>query len=785
MYKIYFNLAVRNLIKNYQNTLINLLGLSLGLASALFIFLFFHLETNFDNFYKDDIYRITHKRFIYGDVDQTAQAFYPEGGTFLEKIENINEMFLISNPNPSPIYILNQRYADIKMAVGSANYFSFFGIELLRGDAEKVLQANNSAVITASMAEKVFGKADPIGQEIELYGTKLFIEGIIPDRSVNSHLQFDVLFPEKWLSEKNGAYLGWNGGWNFNVYIKLLHDDQKEATITAMNKILDEVYPGDDFSIEASLQTIESIHLNKGLSYDTGNPRSAESLWIIIAAGCIILSLALLNFVVLYTAQKDEEIHSLTLMKIYGAHHRDLWISTCLEVFLMVGIATLISICTLNISLPFLNAQLVTRVFLSNYIPSIIGFYTVIGVVLTMLLSSLSLRGIKKSSLSKSLNGQTSIYASKGWSEKALLVFQFSTVFVLSCIGITVYQQHYHLLHKDLGFQHQNVFTIDLSTVMPLEAQKSFKEKILKKPGIETVSMSSQMIGVGLTKNGYSIGESEKSEIINALYVSNDFLECFDIPLLEGENLHTNKNISDRQILVNEAFKKLEGWNGLGTIVHRGGRDYEVVGVIPSISFNSLAYQSGPLVIGTSARIDGWNFDYINIKTSSKNPYQLANEVLEEFQKDYPDVRAFITFYNDEIEYNYNYIKSQQQANFFFGCIALLIAISGLWGITRFSVLKRTKEMSIRRVNGASRLDILKLFNRDYLQWIALSFLLAMPIANYFGNDWLSSFPDRIGIEYVSWVMMGVVVVVISVITITLICWKIVNMNPSQVLRDL
>ncbi|WP_281616164.1 ABC transporter permease [Flammeovirga sp. SubArs3] len=785
MYKLYLSLAIRNLIKNYQNTIINLLGLSLGLASALFIFLFFHLETNFDNFYKDSIYRITHKRTFYGNVDFSAQANYPEGGTFLEKVENINEMFMVSNPGQMPIYILDQRHEEVNTAVGAANYLDFFGMELIKGNDQEVLQTKNSTVISESFAKKVFGNDDPIGQELEIYGDKLSIDGIMPDRPANSHLQFDILLPLKWVSETNNAYLGWNGGWTFNVYIKLLHENQKEETVAAMDKILAGIFTQEDLSIKTSLQPIEDIHLDQGLSFEPSTPRSIESLWIIIAGGVIILALSLLNFVVLYTAQKDEEIHSLTLMKIYGAHHRDLWISTCLEVFIMVGSAILISLLALNIALPFLNHQLVTRVFLSNYIPYIVGFYVTIGVVLTMLLSSLSLRGIKKTSLSRSLNGQTSIYSSKGKSEKVLLVLQFSTVFVLSCIGITVYQQHHYLLHRDLGFQHENVFTIDLSSAVPLDELNNFKQKILKKPGVEAVSMSSQMIGVGLTKNGYRLSDHDKTEILNALYVSNDFLKCFDIPLLEGENLHTNKKISDYQLLVNEAFTKLEGWKGLGTIVHRNGRDYEVVGVIPSIKFNSLTQQSGPLVITSSAKIDGWELDYINVKTSSPDPYKLSQELKEEFQKDFPNVRSFIYFYNDEIALNYASIKGQQQASFFFGCIALLIAISGLWGITRFSVLKRTKEMSIRRVNGASRIDVLLLFNKDYLQWITLSFLISIPLAYHFSADWMSTFPDRIDIDFITWSILGIGISGIAISTITIICWKVVNINPSKVLRDL
>ncbi|ANQ50539.1 hypothetical protein MY04_3174 [Flammeovirga sp. MY04] len=785
MYKLYLSLAIRNLIKNYQNTIINLLGLSLGLGSALFIFLFFHLETNFDNFYKDNIYRITHKRVFYDNTAYSAQAYYPEGGTFLDKIENINEMFMMSNPSQMPIYLLNERHEEVNTAVGSANYLKFFNIELIRGNAEKVLQTKKSAVISESFSKKVFGNDDPIGQELELYGDKLTVQGIIPDRPANSHIQFDVLLPEKWLTDTNNAYLGWNGGWTFNVYIKLLHEDQKAETIAAMDKILDEVFVQDYLSMETSLQPIENIHLYKGLEYDIGNPRSTESMLIIISGGMIILALSLLNFIVLYTAQKDEEIHSLTLMKIYGAHHKDLWISTCFEVFLMVSSAILISLLALNIALPFLNQQLLTRVYLSNYIFYILAFYALIGIALTMVLSSLSLRGIKKTSLSRSLNGQTSIFYSKGWSEKMVLVLQFTTVFILSCIGITVYQQHRHLLTKDLGFQHENVFTLDLSTLVSLDKLENFKQKILKKPGVEVVSFSSQMIGLGLTRNGFRISDNDKLEIVHSLYVSNDFLETFDIPLLEGEELHENKKISDYQLLVNEAFTKLEGWEGLGTIVHRNGRDYEVVGIIPSIKFNSLMYQSGPLVITTAAKIDGWELDFINVRTSSPHPYQLANELNEEFQNDFPDARSYVYFYNDAIAVNYQYIKGQQQASLFFGGIALLIAVSGLWGITRFSVLKRTKEMSIRRVNGASRMDVLMLFNRTYLQWITLSFVLSIPVAYHFSSDWISTFPERIDIDFITWGILGISISIIAIATITLICWKVVNINPAKVLRDL
>ncbi|AZQ64160.1 ABC transporter permease [Flammeovirga pectinis] len=788
MYKIYFNLAIRNLWKNYQNTLINLLGLTLGLGSALFIFLFYHLETNFDNYYNEDIYRVNYKLNWNGKIYNHAHANYPHGANFKEDIDNIEDYAIIDNPFESnSFYLNNENYKGIKMSVTNNHYLHFFNIPLLKGNKETALKNKEDILISSSFAQRFYPNEDPIGKEVEIYGDQFLIKGIFQDQPTNSHLQYDVLTSIEFM-KANDYFLGWGGGSVFNLYLKFKHENEIPNSLAKINKILKDKYEEDNYSVVASIQPITDIHLKSShLEYDVDTSRSYENYWVIISIGIIILALSLLNFTVLYTAQKDEEVQTLSLMKIYGAHQRDILFSTSVEVSLMIAFAVFVSFLGLILILPFLNQQLNTQVQLSNYPLLILLFYFGVGGLLTFLLSYTSLRGVKKSSLVSSLNGNTQLFNSKGRGEKAILILQFAMVFILSFIGLTIYNQHQYLLKKDLGFQHENVLALNLKALrdLPQKELDTFKQEVKKIAGVETVSFSSQMIGLGLTQNGYKIGDSEKFPNCSALFVDTDFLDCFGLKIKDGETFTSNPNINKHQYLVNDAFTKLDGWEGLGTKVQRNEDDFKVVGIVSDFSFNDLTKEEMPLIISTYPYKDWGGFRYINIKYSSANPISFAHKIEDLWKKDHPDIRTQVFFYDNALMNNYNWLQGQQQVGLFFGIITLLIAIAGLWGITRFSVLKRTKEVSLRRVNGATRGQVILLFNKSYLQWILLSFLIAIPIANYFGNDWLSSFPNRISIDYIAWFILGGFIALLSIVTITKICWKVVNTNPSEVLRDL
>lgn len=788
MYKIYFNLAFRNLLKNYQNTLINLIGLTLGLGSALFIFLFYHLETNFDNYYNEDIYRVNYKLNWDGEIHHHAQANFPHGFTFKDQIDNIEDYVIIDNPAISnSLYINNEKYDGFKLSVTENNYLQFFDINLIKGNKEEVLKHKEDILISEAFANRFYGQNDPYGKEIEIYGDKFIIKGIFKDQPPNSHLQYDLLCSTEFL-KANDYYLEWGGGYIFNLYLKFKHKTEIPASLEKINSILKEHYETNCCSTTASLQKIQNIHLSKNiLEYDFSGNRSYENFWVIISIGVIILGLSLLNFIVLYTAQKDEEIHSLALMKIYGAHQKDILISTCIEVNLMILIAIVVSLLGLIGIISFLNEQLQTNVQLINYPLYIFVFYFIIGGLLTFLLSFLSLRGIKKTSLSSSLNGITQIFSSTGKGEKAVLILQFVMVFTLSFLGITIYKQHQYLLQSDLGFDYENRLALNIKALRDLQQKdlELFKKEVQKIAGVESVSLTSQMIGLGLTQNGYKVGDTDKYMMCATLYVDQDFFNCFNIKLKNGEYFNPNSEISKHQFIVNKAFTKLHGWKGVGTSVARNGQDTEVIGEIFPFTFDDLTQVERPLIISTHPEVDGWEYRFVNIKYVAKNPIAFGLQIQDLWKQFKPDVRSEIFYYDQALSQNYSSIKGQQEVGLFFGIITLLIAIAGLWGITRFSVLKRTKEVSIRRVNGATRAQVILLFNKSYLQWILLSFLIAIPIANYFGNDWLSNFPNRITINYINWVVLGLIVASISIVTITKICWKVVNTNPSTILRDL
>ncbi|KXX67950.1 ABC transporter permease [Flammeovirga sp. SJP92] len=794
MYKIYLSLAIRNLIKNYQNTMINLLGLSLGLASTLFVFLFYLSESSFDSFYKDDIYRMNYKMSVSGgNALSMPLCSFPHGTAYQERIDNVVDHATVYHQHLIPYLSLQKESIEgVKAIAAENNYLHFFDIPLVKGDKKKVLKNKDDILISESFSKKYFQKENPIGKRVEFKNDTFIINGVFKDLPSNSHIQYDIIYSVEYLRPRYNTFDLWEGANIFNLYLKFKHDHEIPSTLEKINDLLVEKFSPFRITNEASLQHISAIHFNsKDLSHDFVNTRSYESFLIVITVGIIILSLALFNFIVLYSVQKDNEITSLTLMKIFGAHQNDIIKSTCLEVSLMIMVATGVSFIFLYFILPFLNEQLNAVVHIGDYIYSIVFFYLIIGATLSILLSFLSLRRVNTVSLAKSLSGQTQLFSSKNKTEKGLLLIQFLIVFSIVSIGVTIYQQYQYLLISDYGFDYNNTLVLKLNTKKQIPHQKLelLKEDINKITGVEDIMLSNEMIGKGKGKNGSSlimvkVGESEKDELAYILHADDNYLDFLDIKLKEGNTFDENNHKAKKQCIVNDDFKRFDGWEGIGSIVELGDEKLEVVGIIQSLSINGLIEETGPILLATNAE-NGWDRNFLNIKYNSQNPIEIIDKVKNIWDQSFPETHSEILFYDLELQRNYTAVQGQQKAGSFFGIISLLIAISGLWGITRFSVLQRKQEMSIRKVNGASRLDILMLFNKDYLQWILLAFIISLPISHHFCSLWLMNFPNRIEINFGIWGTLAFGILLMSISTITMICWKVININPSKILRDL
>ncbi|NME71987.1 ABC transporter permease [Flammeovirga aprica] len=785
MYRIYFKLAFQNLLKNYQNTTINLLGLTLGLSSALFIFLFYLSESSYDSFYEKDIYRTNYEFSTPSGNLNMARAFFIHGQAMKEKIDNVNDYAIIEIPYRNDILINKQKVGIFNISAVENNFLHFFDVELIIGDKETVLNNQDDVLISESFANTFFKDESPLNKEIEIPGSTRKIKGVFKDLPSNSSLQYDILCSLERYKVNNENVNHWVGSNHFYLYLTFKNKAEVPNSLEKINALLKKEYTPHGLEMTATLQPIEDIHFHSHhLLYDMPKLRSYESFLVIISIGVIILILSLVNFVVLYTAQKDEEIQTLSLMKIYGAHHKEILISTCIEIGLLILISIGFSLLPFHFILSFINDKLNSVVYLKDYPLEVLFFYLSIGSILIVVLSYLSLRGVKSFSLAESLSGQTQLFSSYRYGDKILLVLQFSTVFILLSVGFIVHQQYQHLLKADHGFSYENIFAIPIYA--STEKRDAYKEEIKKMVGVKDVTSSIEFIGIGnnISIESVQLEGSEEFYVTSTLHVDINYLSFFDIKLSKGKYFDSNQKLSYSECIINKEFIQKNNSTQLGSLIKYNGKKYKVVGILDNLAIRGLKQLDEPLMIVTTTKVSG--FSYINVKYATSNPLELAQKVRNIWLEDNPDY--FLTdaiFYDQSIFQIYKETEGQNQVSLFFGAITLFIAVSGLWGITRYSVLQRTKEISIRRVNGASVQQVLFLFNKDYLLWIFISFFIAMPIAHYYSVEWLSTFPNRIQIQFIDWLLLGIGVCLISVITITAICWKVVNTNPSEILRDM
>ncbi|UMB54082.1 ABC transporter permease [Lutibacter sp. A64] len=365
-----------------------------------------------------------------------------------------------------------------------------------------------------------------------------------------------------------------------------------------------------------------------------------------------------------------------------------------------------------------------------------------------------------------------------------LISFQFTIVIMLLIAVLIVARQNSFLLNSELGFDSENIITLQADGEFLNNELLPFKQDLQQLAEIQSVSLSSQKIGNGITGNGYRIGDEEEISMLNALYTDADFLECFNIELLSGRNFKMNSNFDKNAILINEQLAKKSGWdNPLNKFIHRDG-DLEVIGVVQDFNFASLENAVQPMLIMSNPNWDGWGYTTVNIRFQSSDIQNLITEIDKLWKERFPETPFEVSFLDDLLVSNYKSFIAQQKIISFFSFIAILIAVIGLLGLTFFTARTRVKEIGIRKVNGATIKDILILLNKDFIKWVALAFIIAVPTSWFVMNKWLENFAYKTSIDWWIFALSGIIAFKIAIITVSLQSFKAANNNPVKALRN-
>jgi putative ABC transport system permease protein len=786
MNSIYFKLAYRYIIKNKLSSVINIIGFSVGIAACLFILLFIKQEMSYDTFYpnSDEMYRVVGNDKNSNNSSKSGFVWLPIAKDLKKEIPGIENFCRVSNTKNVKILKDSQFWKFNEIRFADRNFFTFFNFKLISGNPEKILDSPNEIVLSQKKANQLFGNKNPIGKTLFYNGEPLTISGIFANIPKNTHLTFDAILPIKYIEKSDLFWKGYGGGFTVLSYLKLQDNvtpQQIENYLPEFfNRKINKKWEGTGFKFTADLQNIKDIHLSGGtIDNDISSNRNKNSLYIIISICLLILVLAIINYILLYTAQKIAKQKDIEILKIFGANYSSILIQTFIEIFMISLIASLLGIVLLSLGLPFLNTHIQSYTSITDEILTIILVLVPLLFMLSTIVTFFSSKKKSFQQLSKFTSNNHK--RSKG---NLLVSFQFTVVIILMISVLVISGQNYFLMQQNLGFTKDHILTLEADKKFDNNELNSFKRALLQLPEIQATCLTSQTIGKGITRNGYTIGNEIENTMLNVLYVDEDFLNCFGINLITGRNFKSNAEFDKNSIIINKKLVQRANWDyPIDKEIFRDGK-LKVIGVVDDFNFESLEKEVQPILIMNNPEWDGWTYQIVNIKFKTSNILDLRKRIENLWLNRFPEVPFEISFLDQILESNYKTFISQQKIVSFFSLIAILIALIGLFGLTHYITQSRSKEIAIRKVNGASIKDILILLNKESLKSILIANLIAFPVAYYIMQKWLGNFAYKIDLSWWFFVVSAIFILIITSLTISWQSLKVAMNNPIESLKE-
>ncbi len=791
MFKNYFLVAIRSFKKDKTNALISLLGLIVGLTCVILIVGYIRYETSFDTSYDNSnrIYRIIseYKKNDLGKTEDVPSAFGP---TLIREVPEIRAQTNISTYQQQ--VLLNGRYQEIIGSCVDSSFFSIFNFKLLHGNAATVLNSLHNIVLTESCAKKLYNTTDVIGRTFMTKEDTFKISGIVQNLPQNSFLQTNFFYykPNRFQAlDVSGAY---HSG---NDFI-LLNKNVSPAEALKKIQSVCRKYKMDNYEI--SLQRIHDIHLHspeiKGQSeyYNIGNFKY------VYVYGCIALFILLIgsiNFINLSIARSLERVKEVVVRKVFGAQKNQLMIQfigeSALYFFIAFPFALLFACVLWSGFTGLLNIH--ANIF---YMLTPFSVLTVIGicVISTLLCSLYPAIFLSRLMPATTLKGAVQTPKVNIGLRKILIVVQFCVSVILIIITLIVHAQLIYLNDKPLGFNKDNLLRI----YIPLFDQDKapFKNKILQNNNILSASVSSMDIAHWYGSAFFIRDKKDTSHLINCatLDADFDFVKTFQIPILDGRNFST-KYSSDvntfssfdgdisQSVIVTEALVKTLGIeNPIGTKLNNDWMKGTIVGVIGQFSGMSLKDRDPLLVIKCNPHLKNMIYCYVRINAASTKA--TIDYISKAFKQFYPKENFDFSFVDDRIAHLYDSETRLTKLFNIFAALAIIISCTGLFSLVSLMIRKRTKEIGIRKVLGASVKDIVMLISKDFIWLIVISFVIATPVAYIAMNKWLQGYANKTKIYWWLFAIAGVVAFIIAFISIGFRSVTAARANPVDSLRN-
>ncbi len=790
----YIKIAWRNLIRDRTYSFINITGLTIGLTACMLLVLFAWFQLSFDTYHEnsDRIYRMTSVTATANEVIERAYTPVPLVQTLKDELPEVDKATHLSRTNRARVKIGKQTVSVEDFYWADQDFFNIFSFSVLRGNKSEYLRNPDSIVITESVVNTYFRNENPLGKTIQLNSNLYTVTGVVDDWPANSHFhpQFIATFSSLRSSEDESWF-----NFNSRTYFLLNENASIEEFTNKLPSVLENQF-GEHaeeagFRFTYTPQALTDIHLYSNLEGEVGQNGSITTIYVVLSIALLILLNACVNYINLSTARARKRATEVGIRKTFGSGRRNLIFQFLGETFLVTGLSFLLSLIIIETILPIFN-----NLFNQGLNSDMLFEPTTMGVFLTIMAITSLLAGLYPAFYLTSfspgavLKGQLNVTNRSSFSlgRKGMIVFQFLVSIVLMVSSLVILKQLQFIQQKDLGFDEQNLVVIPLGTDGERKGFEPLKDKLLANPNVQGITSAPMYPGREYANAQHWLAGEADGQYTQMGFVTSNFLEVFDISLVQGKDFNEQNPEANRQsVIVNEtAVRRLGlGDNPVGKRITRTNPQaeerplFEVVGVIEDFNTESLREAIQPLVIYPI------NFNVNMIVRIA--PGQIEG-TLDYMSAVYSDVNPNASFeYHFLTDFLTDYYRADQ--NFFeiivsFTALALLIAGIGLLGFVGYFIQNRMKELAIRKVLGATMTNIVGLLSKDFLKLVLLGFVIAVPVAWYAMDQWLMDFAYRVDISAEIFVLAGCTALLIALLTVSWQSVKAAMTNPVESLRS-
>jgi len=801
MFKNYLKIARRNLLKHKAYSFINIAGLAVGLACCLLISLYVKDELSYDRYHPkaDRIYKVATDARNPEKQSQFALTPAPLAETLVRdfpEVETATRLFTFFGEGL--VTYGEKRFTEPSIYFGDSTFFNVFGIPLLAGDMKTALARPNTVVLAQTAARKYFGEENPLGKTMAMNnGFDVQITGVMGDIPANTHFHCDFLISlATTRMSRNPSFISNS---NFHTYLVLREGASPQALEEKFPEALKQYASAQiatrfgqsyEARLAAGYETkwvlvpITDIHLRSNREYEIEPNGNIATVYLFATIAAIVLVIACINFMNLATARSASRAKEIGIRKVIGSNRLQLLRQFLTESLLLSFLALLVALVLVELLLPTFN-QLAGKQTATSFFANGSSIAILLGVTLLVGLLAGSYPAVVLSSMRPALvlKSGSPVSASGVWIRRGLVVFQFAISVALIAGTFIVHNQVGFILNRQLGFNKEQVLVVKRASALG-QQRETFKQKLLENSSIINAATSTTLPGKLYGRSTYRASGApvENTYAMHEMYVDENFLPTLAIMLSAGRNFSREFATDTSAVILNEAAAKLFGWNEpLGQPLTQPGDSLwraNVIGVVKDFHFESLHKQIQPLVI-----LHQPFYQYLSIRVRSENiaaTVQAVETLWQEFAPQQPFEFSFL-----DQDFDAQYRAEQRTGKIFglFAALAIFIACLGQFGLASYTIQKRTKEIGVRKVLGASVINIAGLLSKDFVKLVLAANLVAWPIAYFAMNKWLQDFAYRINIGWWVFALAGGSALLIALLTVSTQALKAALANPVEALR--